>query len=132
MAEPKKIKRSKTQDVFRPMVIGDEHFAYRLQVYLLGNEEISTIDPLTYIENTWRPNLLIVMGPGRGQLLEKANKILKDNNGCQLIYACSTFSEKERELATETSKALNADFSIIKDFVTVEDIGAAIQRISNA
>lgn len=132
MAEPKRIKLGKTQDVFRPMVIGDEHFAYRLQVYLLGSEELSVIDPMSYIENTWRPNLLIVFGPCGEQLLERVKLILKDDKDCKLIYACSTFSEQEREFATETSKTLNADCSIIKDFVTVEDIGAAIIRISNA
>ncbi|MBC76494.1 MAG: hypothetical protein CME64_10820 [Halobacteriovoraceae bacterium] len=125
-----KNRKETSETIFRPMVVGDEHLAYRLQVHFLEREDLN-VDPLSYIENTWRPNLYIVVGPANDKLLDKVEKTLKKNDEYRLIYACSTLTDEGQKKAEKVASKLNADISIIKRFVGVEDVGEAIKRLAN-
>ncbi|MCO4756245.1 MAG: hypothetical protein KC478_17315, partial [Bacteriovoracaceae bacterium] len=123
--KPAKVSKAKNADIkgiIRPLVIGDEHMAFRLHVHFLSDSIFEYFDPTSILEKSYDPNLVILIGPLNTKVFKEVESTLSENQEFKLIYACSVLGEEEAQRAGEQAQRLNADAVITKEFVTVEDI----------
>ena len=117
-------------NMLRPVVIGDENFAFRLRAYIGSHESFSHFDAESLMSPNYEPNLLLVIGPLNEGLKNKL-ALYKKNNKTNVLYIESVMNESEEELAVSTSEELGAKAHVIKEFVEVSDVVRVLKELAN-
>ena len=115
----------------RPLALGDTHMAHRLHAYLMSNDAFVEFDAQAVLEGCYKPNLIILFGPVSTAFEKRVCEIREELEQVALIYVESVIDEESSERARLCSERLSANTSVIKDFVTMENLEVAIKGVAN-
>src|SRR5690554_1924592 len=104
-----------------PLLFGDPEFATRLEARLATSEDIEFLDPRFLFESNFVPNFLVALGPLNESLQERAMELRKMYPSAKLGYLAALDAPEDEEREMGKAKELNADYIVVKEFVTFED-----------
>lgn len=117
-------------NMLRPVVIGDENFAFRLRAYIGSHDSFSCFDAESLMSANYEPNLIVIIGP-MNEALEYKMEQYQRSNKMNVLYVESVMNDSERELAVLAAKKIGAKASVIKEFIEVTDVAKVLKELAS-
>lgn len=117
-------------NMLKPVVIGDEAFAFKLRSFIGADESFTCFDAEALMSATYSANCVALVGPVNEAILERYNE-LKREGEVKTLYIEEVFSERHIEEALKTADSLGATKRLIKEFVEPRDVVKALKELAN-
>ncbi|MEX1099744.1 MAG: hypothetical protein WEB87_04920 [Bacteriovoracaceae bacterium] len=115
----------------RPLILGDEHMAFRLHSFFLNDDIFTCFDSDSLFEEDLEPNYIVLFGPVNEKLQKRFEAIRGRLKNPGVLYVESVFDSDGEAAARSKMGVLNIEKGVVGEFVTMANIKEALVEAAN-